>query len=61
MHPAIKTTEIRSRPPIEPSEIKLLILKMRWVGMEDEAERLGHILASIAPAERAPIGPLETD
>ncbi len=45
----------------EPREIRKLILKLRWIGMESEADRLGHLLAKVDPTDCAPMEPRETD
>jgi hypothetical protein len=47
--------------PKEPHAIAKLIAKLRWIGMEAEAERLSLLLARIAPGECRAIGPHETD
>jgi hypothetical protein len=47
--------------PNEPHAIAKLIAKLRWIGMESEAERLSVLLAQIAPGECRAIGPRETD
>jgi hypothetical protein len=37
-------------PPSQaPDEIRTLVLKLRWMGMEEEAEELADYLAVIAP------------
>ncbi len=43
--------------PTSPAELKKLILKLRWIGLEDEAARL----ASLAPGDCAGLWPRETD
>jgi len=47
--------------PQEPRAIAKLIAKLRWIGLESEAERLSILLAQIAPGECRAIGPRETD
>ncbi len=32
-----------------PEVIRLLVLKLRWIGMEDEAQEMSNRLAAIAP------------
>mgnify|MGYP001601741411 CR=1 FL=1 len=32
-----------------PEEVRLLVLKLRWMGLEDQAEELSGYLASVAP------------
>ena len=46
---------------LEPREIRKLILKLRWIGMDGEADRLCHMLARVAPSDCAPMDPRETD
>jgi hypothetical protein len=46
---------------LKPAEIRKLILKLRWIGMEEEAERLSASLAEFATAECHVMGPRETD
>jgi hypothetical protein len=31
---------------LEPHELRKLVLKLRWMGMEDDAKRVTHILAA---------------
>ncbi len=52
-----KTVPALSRP----AEIKKLILKLRWIGMEEEAERLSATLAELATDECPVMGPRDTD
>ena len=49
------------RVPENPHAISTLIAKLRWIGMEKEAERLSIVLARVAPQECRIIGPRETD
>ncbi len=41
--------------------LKGLIAKLRWAGMDQDAEKLCHELECKAPADCVPPGPLETD
>jgi hypothetical protein len=41
--------------------LKGLIAKLRWAGMDQDAEKLCHELGDLAPAACVPQGPLETD
>ncbi len=41
--------------------LKGLIAKLRWAGMDQDAEKLCHELETRAPAECVPMGPMETD
>ena len=45
----------------EPGEMRKLILKLRWIGMEEEADRLSESLARLAPADCPVMGPRDTD
>ncbi len=47
--------------PTSPAEFKKLILKLRWIGLEDEAICLHARLARLAPGECAALWPRETD
>lgn len=47
--------------PSAPVDIKHLIIKLRWIGMENEAERLHRLLDRIAPGESAALWPQSTD
>lgn len=47
-------------PPRNPEELKKLILKLRWIGLESEAEQLCSDLAELAP-EQIVAEPLCTD
>ena len=44
-----------------PDDLHKRILKLRWIGMEDEAERLGRLLAQSKTAYGVWIGPRDTD
>ena len=41
--------------------LKGLIAKLRWAGMDSDAEKLCHELEARAPADCVVPGPLETD
>jgi hypothetical protein len=41
--------------------LKGLIAKLRWAGMDQDAEKLCHELETVAPADCVPPGPVETD
>ena len=41
--------------------LKGLIAKLRWAGLDKDAEKLCHELEIRAPADCVPPGPLETD
>ena len=47
--------------PSNHSELRSLIVKLRWIGQEDEAEGLSSRLARIAPQETASLWPREID
>jgi hypothetical protein len=55
------TAEKTAPAAAKPAEIRKLILKLRWIGMEEEAERLSASLAEFATAECQVMGPRETD
>jgi hypothetical protein len=42
-------------------QLRKAILKLRWTGQEDEAERLLVRLSDCGPSEICPMDPLETD
>jgi hypothetical protein len=41
--------------------LKGLIAKLRWAGMDQDAEKLCHELETVAPADCVPPCPMETD
>jgi hypothetical protein len=41
--------------------LKGLIAKLRWAGLDQDAEKLCHELETLAPADCVAPGPLETD
>ncbi len=47
--------------PESPVELKKLILKLRWIGLENDAILLHARLAELAPGECAGLWPRETD
>lgn len=47
--------------PATPVDLKHLIIKLRRIGMEAEAQRLHCLLDRIAPGECAALWPLDTD
>lgn len=47
--------------PADIDGLKGLIAKLRWVGMDKDAEKLCHELERKAPADCVPPWPLETD
>ena len=55
------TAEKTAPAAAKPAEIRKLILKLRCIGMEEEAERLSASLAEFATAECQVMGPRETD
>ena len=64
MHASLES-EARAAGPTksvsEAHELRKLIIKLRWIGMESEAENLSHRLAEIAPQACAFGEPRETD
>jgi hypothetical protein len=47
--------------PEDTDGLKELIAKLRWAGMDGEADKLCHELETRAPADCLVPGPLETD
>ena len=47
----------------EPEELIRLILKLRWIGLDDEANHLQRVVCELAPDARptALAGPIGTD
>jgi hypothetical protein len=43
------------------NELIKLIRKLRWMGMEEEAERAETALGSVSPADRVLATPVDTD
>lgn len=43
------------------SDLRSLVLKLRWIGLDTEAESLGEELVEMVPAICPLIGPRETD
>jgi hypothetical protein len=50
-----------AKQPVTPQGLKRLIVKLRWAGMDKDAEELCHVLEGIAPEDCVPPGPAETD
>ena len=46
---------------VTPQALKTLILKLRWAGLDQDADKLCHELEHIAPEDCIPLGPAETD
>ena len=44
-----------------PDDLRKRIVKLQWIGMEDEAERLGRLLAQSKTAYGVWMGPRDTD
>lgn len=44
-----------------PSELREFILKLQWIGRDDEAERLAGLLSRTTLAQSVILGPRETD
>jgi hypothetical protein len=51
----------RKQAADKPEDLKGLIAKLRWAGMDQDAEKLCHELETMAPADCVPPGPMETD
>jgi hypothetical protein len=61
MHTATQPVTRHKVPaPLEPVEIRTLILKLRWIGRDNEAERLLDALSHLATIECPEIGPYYT-
>ena len=50
-----------AKQPVTPQGIKTLILKLRWAGLDQDADELCHVLEHLAPEDCIPLGPTETD
>jgi hypothetical protein len=59
MHDAVeKSNALGPALPFEPHDLRKLIVKLRWIGMEQEADRITHLAESFC----GPItGPIDTD
>ena len=53
--------ELEPITAVEPTMLKHLIIKLRWMGMEQDAQILRHHLFDIAPEECAGLWSLDTD
>ena len=47
--------------PVTTDEIRKMVLKLRWIGHEAEAEQLRQRLDAAVPGEFVAIGPPDTD
>ncbi len=43
------------------TEFSKLIIKLRWIGCDEEASILAHRLAMVAPRDFAFVAPIDTD
>lgn len=50
-----------AKQPANLQGLKGLIAKLRWAGMDQDAEKLCHELETVAPADCVAPGPMETD
>ncbi|HEY0282118.1 MAG TPA: hypothetical protein VGC27_05805 [Rhizomicrobium sp.] len=50
-----------AKEPVTPQDLKTLILKLRWAGLDQDADKLCHELEQIAPEDCIPLCPAETD
>ncbi|MGC9954873.1 MAG: hypothetical protein ABSD21_11425 [Rhizomicrobium sp.] len=50
-----------AKTPVTPQGLKTLILKLRWAGLDQDADELCLELEHIAPEDCIPLGPAETD
>ena len=58
---AEKARQQNTNQPLTLQGLKQLILKLRWAGMDQEAEKLCHQLDCLAPEDCVPPEPAETD
>ena len=59
MHEAVeKATVPCPARPFEPHNLRKLIVKLRWIGMEEEAERITHLAESFCGPV---VGQINTD
>lgn len=58
--PEVRTA---SATQLSPAELGKLIRKLRWIGMDDEAQRLQRVMRKLPEEERGSvsIGPFSTD
>ncbi len=62
MHARIEeNTKRPSPPPVESHDLRKLILKLRWIGMDRDAERLMQLVVLASPTSGPVLGPLNTD
>ena len=50
-----------AKKPEDPQGLKGRIAKLRWAGLDKDAEQLCHELEMVAPDDCVPPGPIETD
>jgi hypothetical protein len=50
-----------AKQSVTPQDLKTLILKLRWAGLDQDADKLCHELEHIAPEDCVPLAPAETD
>lgn len=53
--------QLNAKVPEDLEGLKGLIAKLRWAGMDQDAEKLCHELEARAPADCVVPGPVETD
>jgi hypothetical protein len=55
--------ELRPAQPKSPDERAKLLRKLRWIGLDDEANKLQSEMNALAPEERGTVsaGPFSTD
>lgn len=62
MHARIEENMERLSPkPAELHDLRKLILKLRWIGLDREAERLMQLVTLASPTFGPLLGPLDTD
>lgn len=48
-------------PPLPPADLRHLVIKLRWMGLEDDAARLCRRLARLSPEAGVALWPMDTD
>ena len=61
LQPSGKSRKQTADKPENLQGLKGRIAKLRWAGMEQDAEKLCHELEVVAPEDCVPPGPMETD
>jgi hypothetical protein len=62
MPQAVLSPRSQNEPEASPCEcLRRRIVKLRWMGLDEEADELCRKLENMSPSECAPSGPAETD